>query len=282
MLSHAGHPLIATESAPLVSPFDDPECRYAAFPTEMQTFVSPAVIEGQDCESGPKILERLAYALDGRRRGEPGICVDLAELDRATQDFLQQTLGHGEISVLADRPPWRLSIRESVFPGIWRVLLLRDGVPERDYLDVGAVPATVLDWADQLTREALVPPSAYPPGLMNAPALVHEIHLKVAAFQPGHQEVFNLTLLPMTPDDLLFLANSLGLAGLSILSTGYGDCRVSLTRVPNVWWVQYFNSTDQLILNTIELTAVPRVVLAAPEDFEDSAQRLREFGASLE
>jgi hydrogenase-1 operon protein HyaF len=41
-----------------------------------------------------------------------------------------------------------------------------------------------------------------------------------------------------------------------------------------VWRVQFFNSMDTLILDTLEVTDMPEVVLAAPEDLSDSARRL--------
>ena len=64
---------------------------------------------------------------------------------------------------------------------------------------------------------------------------------------------------------------------MSILSRGYGNCRVTSTRLAHVWWVQYFNSMDTLILNTIEVVALPEVALAAPEDLRESHQRLVEL-----
>jgi hypothetical protein len=61
------------------------------------------------------------------------------------------------------------------------------------------------------------------------------------------------------------------------------SCRVATatagtsTRLRNVWWVQYFNSMDTLILNSIEIVGMPEVALAADEDFSDSLERLREY-----
>jgi hydrogenase-1 operon protein HyaF len=63
---------------------------------------------------------------------------------------------------------------------------------------------------------------------------------------------------------------------VTLLSRGYGNCRVTATGVARVWWVQYFNSQDALILNTIEVTEVPAVACAAALDLEDSAERLAE------
>jgi hydrogenase-1 operon protein HyaF len=94
--------------------------------------------------------------------------------------------------------------------------------------------------------------------------------------------VINLTLLPVTPEDLDHLALALGEGPVSILSRGYGNCRIRATAVPGAWWVQYFNSMDQIILNTIEVVSIPEVALAAREDYEDSAERLAEWIATLE
>jgi hydrogenase-1 operon protein HyaF len=41
--------------------------------------------------------------------------------------------------------------------------------------------------------------------------------------------------------------------------------------------VQYFNSMQTLILNTLELVRVPEAAIAAPEDLADSRQRLAEL-----
>ncbi|MCU7925203.1 MAG: hydrogenase expression/formation protein [Candidatus Thiodiazotropha sp. (ex Dulcina madagascariensis)] len=89
--------------------------------------------------------------------------------------------------------------------------------------------------------------------------------------------VINLTLLPQTEQDLAFLIEHLGEGPLTILSRGYGNCRITSTAVDNVWWVQYFNSQDKNILNTLEIGGVPAVAAAASEDIQDSAQRLDEI-----
>jgi hydrogenase-1 operon protein HyaF len=41
--------------------------------------------------------------------------------------------------------------------------------------------------------------------------------------------------------------------------------------------VQYFNSQDTLILNTLEVSDVPSVACASPEDIADSCQRLQDI-----
>jgi hydrogenase-1 operon protein HyaF len=52
---------------------------------------------------------------------------------------------------------------------------------------------------------------------------------------------------------------------------------VSSTTIRHLWRVQYFNSMQTLILNTLEVTRVPEVALAAGEDLADSHERLGEL-----
>ena len=89
--------------------------------------------------------------------------------------------------------------------------------------------------------------------------------------------MLNLTLLPLTPDDLTLLDRALPPGSVAILSRGFGNCRVSATSIRHLWRVQYFNSMQTLILNTLEITRVPEVALAATEDLADSHERLREL-----
>ena len=95
---------------------------------------------------------------------------------------------------------------------------------------------------------------------------------------PGSEpHVINLTLLPVSDDDMQFLTESLGGGPVVILSRGYGNCRITSTSTRYTWWVQYFNSQDTLILNSIEISEVPEVACAAREDIQDSASRLAEI-----
>ncbi len=110
--------------------------------------------------------------------------------------------------------------------------------------------------------------------LMNAPALAD----KLATFKPDAPvHVINLTLLPVSDGDPAYLDKRLGQGAVTILSRGYGNCRISSTAVKNAWWVRYFNSRESLILNTIEVTRIPGVACAAVQDLEDSAERLAEI-----
>jgi hydrogenase-1 operon protein HyaF len=113
---------------------------------------------------------------------------------------------------------------------------------------------------------------------MNAESLLKEIRARAREFTPGQTpHVINMSLLPVSPEDVAFVNRSLGTGPVTMLSRGYGRCRITATRVRKVWLVQYFNLMDTLILNTIEITGMPEVAVAAPDDIEDTARRLEEL-----
>jgi hydrogenase-1 operon protein HyaF len=115
------------------------------------------------------------------------------------------------------------------------------------------------------------------PGLANAPAILSELMDKSATQPAGSMpHVVNLSLLPHTPEDLAWLDEALGEGAVTVLSRGYGNCRITATGQARVWRVQFFNSMDTLILDTYEVTEMPEVALAAEVDLADSARRIRD------
>ncbi len=123
-------------------------------------------------------------------------------------------------------------------------------------------------------------PQALPEGIINAPGLLAELQEQVQRQNLGH--VINLTLLPLSPEDLECITQQLGVGKTAILSRGYGNCRITATAIRHVWWVQYFNSTDTMILNTLEVAGVPLVACASSEDLADSRERLQEIREALQ
>ena len=113
---------------------------------------------------------------------------------------------------------------------------------------------------------------------MNSPALLHEIGERLALMKPADgAHVVNLTLFPLTPEDHRALEQAMPVGPVAIISSGFGNCRITSTLTRDVWRVQYFNSMNTLILNTIEIVGIPSVAIAAPEDLADSRTRLDEL-----
>ncbi|GBQ91338.1 HupH hydrogenase expression protein [Gluconacetobacter johannae DSM 13595] len=217
----------------------------------------------------------------------PGLSMLLKRdgLDAATRAVADDALGEGEVSVLLEDAAGRIEVQETVFAGVWtlRALSPDPTQPAREQMEIGAFPRAVLARAFP-ARPAAAPDLAAlaTEGVVNAPAILTELLDRSAAWHPGRAaHVVNLSLLPHTPEDLELIARVLGRGGVTILSRGYGNCRIEATATPHVWRVRYFNSMDTLILDTIEVAEVPEIACAAREDIADSATRLAEICAAL-
>jgi|SRR5271166_668315 len=259
---------------------DGVELDYMEMPKGMRTYAMPIMPEKEEAEAFGVALDKLDEVLEALRVNPPPgktPTVSLDSLDKANRDFISQLLGEGEVSVIAGSS---IQSQESVLAGVWRVYELdAAGALTSDRIEIGDFPATILKAAQDAAGPVLLDAElAADPNLMNAPALATELIEKIASYtdsEPTH--VINLSLLPMSDADNAFLDQSVGGGPVIILSRGYGNCRVTSTAVKNVWWVRFYNSREALILDTLEVTRIPSVALAAREDLEDSAQRLKEI-----
>ncbi|MCU7920824.1 MAG: hydrogenase expression/formation protein [Candidatus Thiodiazotropha sp. (ex Epidulcina cf. delphinae)] len=254
-------------------------------PSEMSTFSIPdmAMSDQRDnLDQGMSSLRELAQLLrqQAKIESEQPEAIDITALDDANRTLVDQVLGEGEVSMVYLGRESSARIQESVMAGIWRIRCFDEaGKLTTDTIEVASVPRlcrrNVFKHAAQRVKSAH---QSFPEGVLNAPPLLAEINDKIAEYRSGSEAyVINLTLLPQTEQDLAFLIEHLGEGPLTILSRGYGNCRITSTAVDNVWWVQYFNSQDKNILNTLEIGGVPAVAAAASEDIQDSAQRLDEI-----
>jgi hydrogenase-1 operon protein HyaF len=205
---------------------------------------------------------------------------DVTTLGAEALALVNEAFGEGEVAAIIDEPAMRL--QETGFPGFWRVRGFDgDGALASDVVEVAAVPAVIREAALLGSRCRLAKKSAGP-GVMNGPALLTELVAASARGDGAPTHVVNLTLLPVTPEDVNWLVGALEIGPVTLLSRGYGNCRITSTRLRHTWWVQYFNSMNTLILNTLEVTPVPEVALAAPDDFAESLLRLGEWLETLE
>jgi hydrogenase-1 operon protein HyaF len=257
---------------------EDDGFNYMPFPLEVPTFSMPQVPEDADPSSvgiAHRLLARFVDEMDG---GRPR--VDLAGMPGGVVRVLNESLGEGEVCVrIADRNgAGTIRIQETLFAGVWREQHLRaDGALEHDWLLACSVPPVTVERAQRAATTHL-PNIDLPRGAMNSPALLTEIREQVLRHSPGHPaHVINLTLLPLTAEDQIVLEKAAPVGPVAILSRGFGNCRITSTLLRNLWRVQYFNSMQTLILNTLEVVEVPEVALAAADDLADSRARMREL-----
>ena len=252
---------------------------YMEMPSGMATFAIPVLPELDEVaglDEGKATLQKVQSLL--ARFTSDGIenVIDLTGLDAANLRFVDQMLGEGEVSVVAGE---HVQAQESVLAGVWRIRTVNgSGRLVRDIIEVASFPTVLLGDAFAGSADQIAIPASFGEGVFNAPSLLPEINEHItAANASGFAHVINLSLLPHTELDLELLDRLLGRGPLIVLSRGYGNCRVTNSGTRNVWWTRFYNSQDALILNTIEITAVPEVIRAAAEDIADSATRLREM-----
>lgn len=262
-------------------PTGDEELALLSMPREMPGFEMPEVPHAADARhrhGAAAVLLELIGALREFRIGDGSYPrLDLAPLPAPTREALDQVLGEGEVSAVVGIPG-RVEIQETVFAGVWRVRHLdAQGRVERDLLEACAIPAAV-SLAAAAGWQSAPAEVAFGDGVMNAPMLLKEITAQSQAYRPGAPaHVVNLTLLPLSPADQTCLTGVLADGGVTLLSRGFGKCRISSTTLAHTWWVRYFNSVDTLILNTVEVVDVPEVAKAAQDDLDDTAERLQEL-----
>ncbi|MFO0408335.1 MAG: hydrogenase expression/formation C-terminal domain-containing protein [Labrys sp. (in: a-proteobacteria)] len=232
-----------------------------------------------DAKATPAVLailnDLLAALKDDRLRPH---AIDITNLSSDERDLIGDVIGDGDVSIVAGRAPL-YQVQEATLTGVWRVRALDEtGAVVTDRIEVGDIATVVRETARTFAYPSPVMPVRLPQGVMNALPVFAEIADRSADWKPGQENhILNFTLLPMTPEDTAFLTGLLGQIPLSIVSSGYGTCRIIGTGLKNVWGVQYLNASGQVILDTVEIGDVPPAAMAGAEDFEDSAVRLTEI-----
>jgi hydrogenase-1 operon protein HyaF len=268
---------------------EDESLDYLPMPKDMDTYRPPVLPEPEEIAgraAARSVLVRVLALLDLAADGGAGGQVSLRGLPAEDLRLVNQVMGEGEASAIVrdGTSPLEVRIQESVFAGVWRLMTFNGGALVDDAVEVGPVPSLLRTVAEEDAEHEYRPwRGPLPPNVQNAPLLVEEIRDQISRWQPGQTpHVVNLTLLPVTPEDIAYLDHQLGTGRVLLLSRGYGNCRISNTRLPHCWRVVYYNSMDTVILNTVEVVDMPEVAMAAPEDLRDSHERLQDVLGYLE
>jgi hydrogenase-1 operon protein HyaF len=251
---------------------------YIDMPSDMWQYREPELPEPgevKNLDGAREAMQWLQGALTSYTESASPQLANLTALDSENRELVNQILGEGEVAICYDDVV-KARTQESILAGVWRTL----------YVDAAdQVIADILEVADapHVVRQPLASANSIDVGsnetsadVMNALPILVELQSHCEAYAAtGAAHVINLTLLPLSDADLVFLDEQLGRGAVDTLSRAYGKCQVISTKVPNVWWVRFYNSMGTLILNTLEVVDVPAVICAAPEDLQDSAERLQ-------
>ena len=253
---------------------------YMDMPSDMSRFIAPLMPEPEDVLLMDGAREAMDWLRSALARYVPDggpLLADLSALDEESRDVVNQILGEGEVSIVCDGQV-RARTQESVLAGVWRTFFFdSDDRVVCDLLEVADVP-TVVGFAASCSGAVDTSADGVDVNLQNSLPILVELqshHEQYAAGGSPHS--INLTLLPLSEPELEFIDQRLGRGPIDILSRAYGKCEVISTDTAGLWWVRSYKSMGVLILNTLEVVDVPSVVIAAPEDLADSAERLREI-----
>ncbi len=260
---------------------DEAELGFIPMPREMSSYSAPDIPEPetvQHLQGAKAVTDWISQALVNYRVGGDALIADISSLDPGSRELVNQILGEGEVSLTYTENDVRVRMQEAVLAGIWRTFYLdSNGHVSRDLIEICDVPVLARRVPDA-NKAAQLPLQSAPEDVMNAMPLLSELHEHVTTWKAGDTgRVINLTLLPLSEGDIYFLGETLGSGPVETLSRGYGDCKISSTAYPGIWWVRYTNSMGTLILNTLETTDIPSVACAAQEDLDDSRMRFAEL-----
>jgi hydrogenase-1 operon protein HyaF len=114
------------------------------------------------------------------------------------------------------------------------------------------------------------------PGLTgNAPPLLREIaELLRCLLDTGETAAIDLSALPLTPADLDWLRDKLGEGEIAVTLQASGESTLNETACPGVWWVTHHNEQGAVTSQFIEVSFVPELVKAHPQDVEIGRENL--------
>ncbi|MEL6301502.1 MAG: hydrogenase expression/formation C-terminal domain-containing protein [Pseudomonadota bacterium] len=221
-------------------------------------------------------LQTLSVVHDALERYEPGtpvVSLPVDHLDSRNLDWLDRVLGTSGISISYDGAA-NARIQESVFAGVWRVRHYDDdGRVNADIVEVAPLPKLIARavFTKAAAQFALASLKTLPVALKRILSELHEALICYA--ERGVTHVMNLT---DTEESHLELMQALfGLGPAVIESRGSGNCRITSTNIRGLWWVQFFNTQGEMIVNSLEVATVPSLVSAEPDDLSESADSLR-------
>jgi hydrogenase-1 operon protein HyaF len=109
----------------------------------------------------------------------------------------------------------------------------------------------------------------------NAPVLLHEIaELARRLLDSGESSAIDLRALPLTLADLDWLRETLGHGQVTATLDAEGESTLTETVCPGVWWVTHRNENGAVASEFIEVTFVPELLKAHPDDVQIGLEHL--------
>ncbi len=109
----------------------------------------------------------------------------------------------------------------------------------------------------------------------NASPLLREISESLRRLlETGETSAIDLAALPLTPADLDWLREKLGEGEIAVTLQASGESTLDETACPGVWWITHRNEQGVVTSQFIEVTFVPELVKAHPQDVKTGWEQL--------
>ncbi|MGA8203192.1 MAG: hydrogenase expression/formation C-terminal domain-containing protein [Woeseiaceae bacterium] len=109
----------------------------------------------------------------------------------------------------------------------------------------------------------------------NVEPLLHEIRHALKRVAAGEQgTVIDLKSLPMAPGEERRIEEALGEGEVRAELQALGPTEVQETAYPGVWLVTHRNAENEVVARFIEVTRMPEILMAQPEDIERGIEKL--------
>ncbi|MGD0504632.1 MAG: hydrogenase expression/formation C-terminal domain-containing protein [Steroidobacteraceae bacterium] len=91
----------------------------------------------------------------------------------------------------------------------------------------------------------------------------------------GTAAAIDLRSLPMSPQDRVELERALGDGEVQATVTAHGVSAIRETGIAGIWWAEHRDPQGAPIAEFLEVTRVPQILAAAPDDIAAAAAALR-------
>lgn len=116
----------------------------------------------------------------------------------------------------------------------------------------------------------------------NARPLLMEIAERVRRLvEHGETAAIDLSALPLTPADKDWLRAQLGSGQVHVSLEAEGLSTLDETACPGVWWITHRDARDRVMAEFIEVTRVPDLIQAHPEDIKIGLGNLEDVISQL-
>ena len=115
----------------------------------------------------------------------------------------------------------------------------------------------------------------------NIKPLLHEIlHALDELVSKGTERIIDLRALPLAPGEEQRLLQILGAGEVSARLDALGKSSIQESRFSGVWITTHFDSNGEIMGRYIEITRLPELLAAQPEDMAQGLEALRQFIAA--